>query len=64
MKILFNILLIACLLHTGTSTPESDFLDSLKSLQTERSLKGLQVQVSKDQKIIFNANIGVKNEAG
>ena len=52
------------LLTAECTTLNEDITNSLKALLEERQLKGMQVQVTKQQEIIYNLNLGVKNEAG
>ena len=52
------------LLTAECTTLNEDITNTLKALLEERQLKGMQVQVTKQQEIIYNLNLGVKNEAG
>jgi hypothetical protein len=58
MKIPPMILFICLVIFAMASTPAEDLKAAIESLKAERSLKGLQVQVSKQQSIVFNLNLG------
>lgn len=60
---LIQSLLLYLLVITAISSPSDDLTTALKGLVEERQLKGLQLQIAKDKDILFNGNIGQKNEA-
>ena len=64
MKWLIILSLLCIMLSNVTCLPSDDLMASLKSLREERQLKGIQVQVSKDDKVVFDGNLGYKNEDG
>jgi D-alanyl-D-alanine carboxypeptidase len=59
-----GVALLISLFCLASATPSQDLTAALKSLQNERQLKGMQVQVTKQKQIIFDINLGQKNEAG
>lgn len=63
-KTLLLLITAVLLLTVECTTPNEDITNTLKALLEERQLKGMQVQVTKQQGIIYNLNLGVKNEAG
>ena len=46
------------------ATPSDELTSAMKALQAERSLKGMQVQITKQKEVIYDLNLGQKNEAG
>ena len=58
------LLALVCVLGLVSCTPVDDLMTSLKSLKKERELKGIQLKVSKDDKVVFQNQLGDKNEDG
>jgi CubicO group peptidase (beta-lactamase class C family) len=56
-------LLILLVVSCWAGTPEEDLAGAIQALKSERQLKGMQVQVTKGQSVVFNLNLGEKNEA-
>lgn len=54
-KIIPILLLLAA---TLSATPEEDLAADIRALKSERQLKGIQVQVTQKQQIVFNLNLG------
>ena len=54
-KIIPILLLLAA---TLSATPEEDLAADIRALKSERQLKGIQVQVTQKQHIVFNLNLG------
>ncbi len=46
------------------ATPSDELTSAMKALLAERSLKGMQVQITKQKEVIYDLNLGQKNEAG
>jgi hypothetical protein len=40
------------------SAPTDDFTAAIQKLKSERQLKGIQVQLTKNKEIIYNLNLG------
>ena len=57
------IAIITLLAILATALPEDDLTTDIKSLITERQLKGIQLVISKSKQIVYNLNLGEKNEA-
>lgn len=57
------IAIVTLLIILTTSIPEEDLTNDIKSLIAERQLKGMQLVVSKSKQIVYNLNLGEKNEA-
>jgi len=63
MNLRLFIAAISLLIILTASLPEEDLTNDIKSLVTERQLKGIQLVVSKSKQIVYNLNLGEKNEA-
>lgn len=57
-KYLIYILLALYIIIPASCSPQDDLTTALNSLKTERSLKGMQVQITKDKEIVYNINLG------
>jgi hypothetical protein len=55
------LLALLCLQTVVDCSPSDDLLAAIGNLRQERKLKGIQVQVSKDDKVVFDVNLGYKN---
>jgi CubicO group peptidase (beta-lactamase class C family) len=60
----YSFFFLLALLSLASCSPAENLTQALKALQAERQLRGMQVQLTKDQEVIFEANLGQKNEAG
>lgn len=63
MKGLLALPLILSLLVLAAATPASDLQAAITALKAERALKGLQLQISQKKQVVFDFNIGEKNQA-
>jgi hypothetical protein len=54
-KIIPLLLLLAV---TLAAAPEEDLAADIRALKSERQLKGIQVQVTQKQQIVFSLNLG------
>jgi hypothetical protein len=62
MQYIFALFLV-CSVHSIILTTPTDVLSqSLLKLQTDRNLKGIQLEVTKNYQPIYNFNTGFKNE--
>lgn len=60
---LLVLLVLVCPLFV-VATPSDELTSAMKALLAERSLKGMQVQITKQKEVIYDLNLGQKNEAG
>lgn len=58
-----KVILLLLVISLCSATPEEDLAADIRALKTERQLKGMQVQVTKSKEVVFNLNLGEKNEA-
>lgn len=58
-----KVILLLLVIALCSATPEDDLAVDIRALKNERQLKGMQVQVTKGKEVIFNLNLGEKNEA-
>lgn len=58
------VLLLLVLPFFVVAAPSDDLTSAMKALLAERSLKGVQVQVTRLKQVIYDLNLGQKNEAG
>lgn len=57
-KGLFASIILSLLYSLIASAPSDDLIAALNSLKTDRELKGIQLQLTKKQEVIFNTNLG------
>lgn len=58
-----KVILLLLVIGLCSATSEEDLAAEIRALKTERQLKGLQVQVTQGKEVVFNLNLGEKNEA-
>lgn len=61
-SIIFLSFLIVVLSKTSLSDPSTDLISQLNQLVDSRSLKGLQIEITKNGQPIFNHYKGIKND--
>lgn len=59
--ILFIVLTL--LVESAKATPSSELTDSMVKMRQDSRLRGLQLQISKNKEVVYNLNLGEKNEA-
>lgn len=61
-SVIFLSFLIVVLSKTSLSDPSTDLISQLNQLVDSRSLKGLQIEITKNGQPIFNHYKGIKND--
>lgn len=61
-SVIFLAFIIVVLSKTSLSDPSTDLISQLNQLVDSRSLKGLQIEITKNGQPIFNHYKGIKND--
>lgn len=57
-KGLLTSFILSLLCSLISSAPSDDLTAALNNLKTDRELKGIQLQLTKKQEVVFNINLG------
>lgn len=62
INLISQIFLVVLIFNFANCSPTDDLSQALDKLVKDRSLKGLQLQITNNSQIIYNRNIGIKNQ--